>query len=351
MPPLPALPDGFTARPLRPEDAPAVAALLLAAEPLDDTGEFADADDITEDWAGLHVDPERDGVAVCDADGALAGMAFVFARPSFQDGVRIELDGAVHPRHRGRGLGGALLDWLLVRGAEVSATTYPGSAARLVVGVLGTQPALQRLVERRGLAAERWYRTMERPLTGLPARQPVPAVDLVPFTWDRDEEVRRAHNIAFAQHHGYGERDQAAWQALYTGRSAFRPDLSVLAVEDGVVRGYVLAYVYESDTRARGYSEMVLGQIGVLPGARGRGIAAAAVVRALRSGADAGCRTAALDVDSDNVTGAMRLYEALGFETVRTRVEWALSLPRGAAGQGPAAHGRRPAPGVTNPVS
>ncbi|MCZ2857790.1 GNAT family N-acetyltransferase [Blastococcus sp. VKM Ac-2987] len=324
---LPAVPAGFTARSLHTDDIPAVAALLVAAEPLDDTGEFPDADDVADEWTGWGVDPARDGVAVLDAGGALAGFAVVSASATFRDVFRITLDGRVHPDHRGSGLGAALLDWELARGAEVHAERHPGAPARLVVRVLGTQPQLERLVERRGLAAERWYRVMERQLTDLPAPEPVPGVELAPFTWDRDEEVRHAHNAAFTAHHGSSERDAASWRALFTGQRSFRPDLSVLAVADGAVLGYLLAYVYESDARARGYREVVLGQIGVLPPARGRGIAAAAILQSLRKAAAAGCRTSALDVDSDNVTGALRLYERLGYGTVRTSVAWSVARP------------------------
>ncbi|TYP86900.1 GNAT family N-acetyltransferase [Blastococcus xanthinilyticus] len=332
MPDLPALPDGCTARPLRAADAPAVAGLLVTAEPLDDTGEFPDADDVADEWTGWEVDPGRDGIAVHGADGALAGYAVVSAAASFREAFRIVLDGRVHPDRRGRGIGAALLDWQLARGAELPAERHPGAPARLVVGVLGTQPALERLVRRRGLTAERWYRSMERPLGELPPTPPLTGAQLAAFTWDRDDEVRRAHNTAFTEHHGSAERDAASWQRLFTGSRAFRPDLSVLALADGAVAGYVLAYVYEADTRARGYREVVLGQIGVLPAVRGRGLAAAMIGLALQRAAGAHCRTAALDVDSDNVTGALRLYERLGFETVRTRVAWSLERAEGAAG-------------------
>ena len=332
MPALPAVPDGFVARPLRTGDISAVADLLVAAEPLDDSGEFPDADDVADEWTGWGVDPVRDGIAVCDADGALAGFAVVFASATFRDVFRINLDGRVHPAARGRGIGAALLDWELARAAEVHADRHPEAPARLVARALGTQPELERLLARRGLAAERWYRAMERQLTGLPEPRPVPGVQLVPFTWDRDEEVRHAHNAAFTAHHGSSERDPASWQALFTGQRSFRPDLSVLAVEDGAVQGYVLAYVHESDARARGYREVVLGQIGVLPTARGRGIAAATILEALRKAAEDGCRTSGLDVDSDNVTGALRLYERLGFEMVRTRVAWSVVRPPMASG-------------------
>ncbi|MDK3258126.1 GNAT family N-acetyltransferase [Blastococcus capsensis] len=332
MPALPAVPDGFVARPLRTDDIPAVAELLVAAEPLDDTGEFPDADDVAEEWSSREIDPARDGLAVHDADGALAGVAHVSAPATFRDAFRIHLEGRVRPDQRGRGIGGALLDWQLERGAEVHAARHPEAPARLLVGIMGSQPSLERLVRGRGLSAERWYRTMERQLSDLPGPRPVPGVEFVPFSWDRDDEVRRAHNAAFTQHHGSSERDPAAWRALFTGQRAFRPDLSVLAVEAGVVQGYVLSYVFESDTAARGYREVGLGQIGVLPGARGRGIAAATILDALRRAAADHCRTSALDVDSDNVTGAMRLYESLGFQTVRTRVSWSLFRPPTTAG-------------------
>ncbi|MGY2004282.1 GNAT family N-acetyltransferase [Blastococcus sp. SYSU DS1024] len=334
MPALPTVPGGLAVRPLSSDDVPAVAELLIAAEPLDDTGEFPDAYDVAEEWAGWGVDPGRDGVAVTDADGALAAYAVVSASPTFRDAFRIVLDGRVHPAGRGQGIGTALLRWELARGAEVHAERHPEAPARLVVAVSGTQPRLERLVEQSGLEAERWYRTMERRLADLPETRQVSAVDLVPFTWDRDDEVRRAHNAAFTEHHGSSERDAESWQRLFTGSRAFRPDLSVLAVAvaDGAVAGYVLAYVYEADTRARGYREVVLGQIGVLPGARGRGLASAMIGDSLRAAAARDCTVAALDVDSDNVTGALRLYESLGFTTVRTRVAWSRSLPPVAAG-------------------
>src|SRR3712207_7188194 len=52
-----------------------------------------------------------------------------------------------------------------------------------------------------------------------------------------------------------GERDASTWRAWFTGTRAFRPDLSVLALVDGEVAGYVLTYVYDADTRATGVEQ------------------------------------------------------------------------------------------------
>lgn len=322
-----ALPDGLTARPLRSEDVAAVAALLAASEQVDDTGEYPDADDLAEWWTGWRADPARDGRAVCDASGLVVGYAIAFAPPTFRDVFRVYLEGNVRPDHRGKGVGRALLGWLLDRGAALRGERRPHDPGALVVNVPATVPPLEALVRRAGLTAERWYRYMERPLTDLPAVRPVPGVELTPFAWDRDDEVRRVHNQAFTEHHGSSERDAASWALLFTGQRAFRPDLSVLALEGDVVVGYVLAYVYQSDTAATGVQETYLGQIGVLPRARGRGLASAMIGEALHAGARKGCLRAGLEVDSDNVTGAMRLYEFLGFTATRTQVAWSRPLP------------------------
>ena len=324
---MPELPDGLTVRALTADDLPAAARLLADAEPADDTGEHVDADDLAEWWVNDLVDLPRDGRAVCAGDGALVAVAVVMSLGGAREDHRIALEGRVHPGWRGRGVGRALLDWQLRRGAEVHRRDHPALRGLLTVSVYPGMRTLESLVRRAGFTAERWYADMERPLAGLPEVPPVPGVDLVPYTEDRDDEVRRAHNAAFTDHHGSAERDETAWRAWFTGQRAFRPDLSVLALIDGAVAGYVLTYVYDADTRATGVQQAHLGQLGVLRPARGRGVASAAIVAALRAGAAAGCDTAGLQVDTENPTGAFGLYQRLGFAPIRTRVQWTRTLP------------------------
>jgi mycothiol synthase len=323
---LPVLPEGLTARPMTADDAAPVAALLTAAEQVDDTHEHFSAEDLTEWWTGWQADLERDGIVVRDPAGIPVGYAVALALPTFRDSYRVYLEGRVRPDRRGQGIGRTLLDWLLRRGAEVKAERQPQAPGRLVVTVPGTMPSLEALVRRAGLTAERWFWDMERSLEDLPESRPVSGVDLVPFAWDRDDEVRRAHIAAFREHHGSTEHDPETWTRLFTGQRAFRPDLSVLALEDGSVVAYLLAYEYEADTAATGRREVYFGQIGVLPSARGRGLAKAVIVESLRAAAKDGCVGASLGVDSENVTGAVRLYENLGFSAVRTSVAWSRSL-------------------------
>jgi mycothiol synthase len=327
------LPAGLTARPIRPDDVPAVVALLTAAEAVDGTGVHESAEDLSDWWVNDLVDLDRDGRLVATGDGEMVGYATVIAPPTFRGAFGVYLEGRVHPQWRGRGVGRALLAWQLARGAEVHTERHPEVSARLTVGAYTSMPDLAALLRRAGLVQTRWYAHMSRPLTGLPAPRPVDGVELVPFSWDRDDEVRRAHNAAFTEHHGSSERDAASWQVMFTGQRAFRPDLSVLAVEDGAVVGYTLAYVYEGQTAALGERETYFGQIGVLPGARGRGLSKATIVQALRVAAEHDCQLASLQVDTDNSSGALRLYESLGFTTTRTEVSWSRDLPSEGLGE------------------
>lgn len=327
MPPLPVLPGELTVRPLTADDIEPIALLMAAAEVVDDTGEHWGAADLSEYWLNDLVDLDRDGVVACAPGGEVVGWATAIAPPTFRGRFRIDLEGRVHPAWRGRGIGRALLAWQAERGVEVHAAEHPEAPAWLAVAVFASMPSVEALLRRAGFEPSRRYFLMQRPLTDLP---PVPAldgVDLVPFTWDRDDEIRRAHNVAFAEHHGSSERDEVSWRTWFTGVRAFRPDLSVLAVADGAAAAYVLAYVYDSDTAATGVREAQLGQIGVLPPARGRGLATATIAATLRAAAEAGCRRAGLQVDSANLTGAPRLYERLGFTTRRSQLSWSRDLP------------------------
>jgi ribosomal protein S18 acetylase RimI-like enzyme len=85
---------------------------------------------------------------------------------------------------------------------------------------------------------------------------------------------------------------------------------------DGSLEGYVLTYQYEP-------GELWIGQLGVRPPARGRGLARAMLLRTLALAAPT-FKVAKLDVDSENADGAGRLYESVGFTRDRSSVIYEL---------------------------
>jgi mycothiol synthase len=323
---LPHLPAGLTARPLRADDMAAVADLLTSAEPVDDTGENEDAEGLAEFLVNDRVDLDRDTVAVLAGD-ELVAYASTVDLGDHRDEYAVMLSGCVHPQWRGRGIGRALVGWETARSGELHRERHPEMPGRFAVGVAEANPSLERLVRRAGFEPVQYYFVMRRPLDGLPPVRSIEGVDLVPFDVARDEEVRRAHNRAFVDHFGTAERDAYAWQTWFTGQKAFRPELSWLALSDGAVVGYSLVYEYDADTAATGVREAYLGQIGVLPEARGRGVASACIAASLHAAAADGLGRAGLTVDTQNTTGALGLYEHLGFAVEKRETVWAYRVP------------------------
>ena len=90
------------------------------------------------------------------------------------------------------------------------------------------------------------------------------------------------------------------------------------------VAAYLAAHVYPQDWEALGHSQGRVDLIGVRPAWRGRGLAPALLAEALRTFAAAGMDAAGLDVDTGNETGALRLYEGMGFGVHRTSVTWSI---------------------------
>ena len=72
---------------------------------------------------------------------------------------------------------------------------------------------------------------------------------------------------------------------------------------------------YPEDEAVTGRKDAWIANIATLREWRGRGIASAMLVWSLGAFAAAGFTHAVLDVDTDNPTGAARLYRNLGFET------------------------------------
>ena len=274
-------------------------------------------------------DPRRDTVLV-EVDGQLVAAAETNVRT--RDGEAIHhVDGWVLPPWRRRGLGRALLDWTERRALEVGQVDGRTGARALTAWPDAHQAGAVALYESAGFDIVRYgfmmTRDLSEPIQALPLPdgltvRPVDRADHRRI-WDADVE-------AFRDHWGRAERTEADFVRWFS-----MPELDTalwrVAWDGDEVAGSVMTFVYPEENDKLGVRRGWLEHVSVRRPWRRRGLASALIADALHALAETGLAEAALGVDAENPTGALRVYEALGFRRARTAVSYRKNLTGGAA--------------------
>jgi mycothiol synthase len=145
-------------------------------------------------------------------------------------------------------------------------------------------------------------------------------------TGDDDVRVFDAFRESFADHWGNADPDPAEWwrENRDDPASGFDPTLWFIAEENHETCGFSIAREIEEEQYRVGWVSL----LGVPLHWRGRGIGEALLRRSLRSFHDRGLSKAALNVDVDNATGALRLYEKVGMTRRPAFTIWSKDLDR-----------------------
>ncbi|HEY7983808.1 MAG TPA: GNAT family N-acetyltransferase [Ktedonobacterales bacterium] len=296
------LAPGYTLRPPTAADVAAIIALLRACD-LADTGlmDTYDAADLLSDWTGL--DLARDAWVVLAADGMLAAYgALTVHGPS-----RIFADGYVHPEHRRRGIGGALVSLTEARAAELLPTLPAGSRQVLVNNLVATVRDARALLEGRGYRLTRVYFRMHIALDAAPPAPEWPPAISARTSDGTPADLRRAYDTieeGFRDHWGHEPRAFAAWQ-LRMVRDDHDSALWFFAMDGARIAGAALCRATEPGS---GWIE----QLTVLRPWRQCGVALALLRHAFGAFYQRGITRIGLGVDGQSLTGAQRLYERAG---------------------------------------
>ncbi|OYD60878.1 GNAT family N-acetyltransferase [Rhodococcus sp. OK302] len=318
---IPAIGEDLAWRAATKNDIPALFDLMRSAGAVDHPRTLVMMDEIEEKFADDDFDPTVDSVIAFDPSGRAVAFATATLLSSQETIVWVSLHGAVHPDRRGEGIGSALIRWQEGRGLQ-----HLAGSDKLLPGWLSSDAqenatATVRLLHRNGYESLRWWYELERDLADpIPHISHDPDVRIVPYGPEWSEPTRLAHNDAFRDHWGSQPVSRADWEAG-DRLSASRPDLSFLAVaradhgQDRVV-AYVLSEANEEEWQIHGYPFGYIYAVGVVRQWRGRNLARALLTHAMRAYKDKGLERATLEVDSESPTGAVSLYEGLGFTTV-----------------------------------
>jgi ribosomal protein S18 acetylase RimI-like enzyme len=311
------LPAGYVARAPRVDDDMADAHALCALVrdyTLAVTG-FADygLDDAQDELTEPGFDPGRDGRFVLDAQGRLAGNAFVHLK---SDSGMVNVDVVARDDVVRRWLFG----WALGRVREA------GRAAghREVTvdhGCYRDDVPLRETLAGNGFHLATTYHRMRADHPASLAA-PAPPDGVVLRVAGDDEDLRRAaHQVfmtAFADHYGFAYQPYDEWRELHKRRPAFAWSQLWVAELDGRPVGML-----ECDDRfAAGERCGCVAEVGVVPEARGRGIGKFLLRHAFATDVAEGRVGTLLHVDTDNVTPALRVYESVGMRAVLVIDAW-----------------------------
>ncbi len=312
--PPPALPDGLTARPLEVGDAPAVFALMAAQEQHDLGDVEIELGDIIGDWQRPSFDIGASTLGVLDGDRLVAYTELTDLQ---------RCDGAVHPGHRGRGIGTALSGWVrelaTSRGSDVVGCPVPqGSPGDRLLAELG------------------YFVRWESWILALPEGREIVAQPLPPGFTIRTAQGEADHRSAWTVVEDafleWSVRERQSFEdfeATHRLRPGFEP-WNLRLLRDGAGDG-------TGDGTGDGDGEVVgacyvlvageisyVDQLAVRRDHRHRGLARALLVDAFANGRAHGATRSELATDSR--TGALGLYEKVGMTVTSTWVHRATGL-------------------------
>jgi mycothiol synthase len=235
----------------------------------------------------------------------------------------------VRPSARGRGVGTALLSWLEPRARRLAGEASLDNDAILTVTNWAQDGNAAALLARVGFSPLRHFLQMRIDLDrDLP--EPIWPDGLEPRLFSSgadDAELFASFREAFADHWGNVEVDEDEWwsENRDAPNSGFDPSLWIVVPEEGTVTGFAICREREEDGETSGWISL----LGVRPAWRGRGLAEALLLNSLQELRRRGRRRAALNVDVDNATGALRLYTKIGMEPTPAFTIWSKALSAG----------------------
>jgi mycothiol synthase len=264
------------------------------------------------------LDPVED-IVLGELDGRLVAEGRTYRETELDGTVTLLSWCWIDPAVRGRGLGRAILRHQedRLRAATIAADAPDGPRRYRAVNA-ETETGGIDLVESVGYRHVRTFFEMERSLEGDLPDVPLPdGFEVRPFN---DEATARlalaAINEGFRDHWAHCEMTEDD-----VAETLGRPDqdigLWMVAWQGDEIAGVVVPMVLASENAITGRRHGWLDIAATRRPWRGRGLASALFARSMAALRERGMTTVGLGVDSENVTGALGIYERLGFAVVQ----------------------------------
>lgn len=293
------MPDGFTVRPPSPEDAQAVTNLVVACD-IDEFGQPGfGLEDVLAMWRRKKFNLQTDAWMIFAPDGAPAAYSDMHDAGGL---VRLNNNSCVHPTYKNCGIEDCIL-----QNAEAWARAHITDRKILIRHVVNADnPAKMDRMVRWGYRAVRNAWIME---IVLDHPQPEPVVPhgiiLRSFERGRDEHaVWACIQESFRDLWQHQDVPYDEWASFVLKHAAFDPELSYIAIDRNEVAGATITL----NDELGGWIQ----QVGVRRPWRNRGIGLALLHQVFGELYKRGVPHAGLEVDAENPSGALGLYERAG---------------------------------------
>jgi GNAT superfamily N-acetyltransferase len=237
--------------------------------------------------------------------------------------------GFLTPAWRRKGIGSAMLHWVEDRLREIAKLHAPEREKCFQDFSAEAQIGLNAMLEKNSYQPIRYFYAMVRPtldnLPAFPLPQGLEVRAVLPehyrAIWDADIE-------AFQDHWGFSVPTEDDYQAWLTNKNVFQPHLWKIAwdIATDQVAGQVKTFINVEENkkfnRQRGYTEF----ISVRRPWRKQGLARALIAQSLLAQKEAGMTESALGVDTENLSGATRVYEDCGFQVTKRNIVYRKSF-------------------------
>ncbi len=263
----------------------------------------------------VNCDPAHD-VFMVEVDGALVGYQRAWWRRDSDGQYLYSLAGHVTPAFRRQGLGRQLLARGEQRLRQVAAL-HPAGAPRFFQSFTSvTREGKVALLEQEGYSVIRhFYEMVRQDLNDLPAVTLPAGLELRPVQpehlraiWDANEEAFRDHwghfPLTEEDYQGFlshPHHDTSLWQVAWDTERSQVAGVAINVIDGGVNAAFQRQIGYVDDLSVR------------RPW-RQRGLGRALLLASLHAFRARGMTNAGLGVDAENPSGALGLYQSVGFE-------------------------------------
>jgi ribosomal protein S18 acetylase RimI-like enzyme len=307
-------------------------AVIEGSKEADDVERSDTVEDVARAYRHLtNSDPYRDMLFV-QMNGAVIGYTRVWWWQEL-DGIRLHGQLAfLLPEWRGTGIRRAMLRHNERRIREI-AQADPGPGDHVFdSGAADTETHWEALLVSEEYRPERYFNEMVRPdLEEIPELPLPEGLEIRPVPPEHYRTVWAAQEEAFRDHWGAAQWEDE-WYEEWLESDGFMPHLWQVAWDGDQIAGMVLSTIDEKQNveygRKRGWTE----DIAVRRPWRRLGLARALIARSFRVLKEQGMTEAALGVDTQNLSGALRLYEGLGFRAVKRHTTYRKPLNGGGGG-------------------